>query len=150
MSDPQPSSDDGSLKPEHDGGEESSDADFSLDVDLPDQSFLTLEEYLEMFKTASSEPAFKILCALQEYTRLSTSELSMVVGREDNDLHYYLRKLKRVGLVVNRRDPNTGTEETYSYYELTDMGELVLTEGIATGVKKIAQDEATLSENYCE
>lgn len=117
-------------------------------VDLPEDSLFTLDEYLDMYKVASSEPAFKILCTLRDESKLSTSELAMLLGREDNDLHYYIRKLKRSGLIRNRRDPNTGTEETYSYYELTDMGHVVLTDGIAAGVQKLACEEATIADNY--
>lgn len=128
---------------ENDGDEE-----HSLDVDLPEDSLFTLEEYLEMYDVASSEPAFAILCALSEEGQLSASELSMMLGREGNDLHYYLRKLRRVALVRNRRDPNTGTEEPYSYYTLTDLGHTVMTEGLKTGIEKLAAEEATISEKY--
>ena len=124
------------------------DEEFSLDVDLPEDSLFTVEDYLEMYKTATSEPAFRILCALSEEGKLGASELGMMLDREDNDLHYYLRKLKRSALIKNRRDPNTGTQETYSYYELTDIGHVVLTEGVATGVEKLAAEEKTISEKY--
>lgn len=124
------------------------DEPLSVDVDLPEDSLFTVEEYLEMYETAASEPAFSILCALSEEGRLSASELESALDREDNGLHYYLRKLKRSALVRNRRDPNTGTEETYSYYELTDLGHVVLTEGLVTGIKKLAAEEATISEKY--
>ncbi|SNR78196.1 hypothetical protein SAMN06266787_12814, partial [Halorubrum ezzemoulense] len=48
----------------------------------------------------------------------------------------------------NRRDPNTGTEETYSYYELTELGRIVLTEGIREGVRILARQEAALEDKY--
>ena len=119
-----------------------------LDLDLPDDSLLTREEYLEMYETAASEPAFSIMQALREEEKLSASELGALLDRADNSLHYHLRKLKRCALVRNRRDPNTGTEETYSYYELTDLGQVVLTEGLLTGVQKLAAEEQTISESY--
>lgn len=135
-----------------DGGTlpEKGDGGLALGVDLPEDSLFTLEEYLEMYAVAASEPAFTILSALSEVGRLSASELSMVLGREGNDLHYYLRKLKRSALVRNRRDPNTGTEEPYSYYVLTDLGRVVLTEGLKTGIKRLAAEEATINQKYDE
>lgn len=138
-------SDGGALRGPNDGEDAEG---FSPDVDLPEDSLFTLEEYLEVYDVASSEPAFSILCALSEEGRLSASELSMMLDREGNDLHYYLRKLKRSALIRNRRDPNTGTEEPYSYYVLTDLGHTVLTEGLKTGVEKLATEEATVSEKY--
>jgi len=43
-----------------------------------------------------------------------------------------------------------GTKETYSYYELTDLVHVILTEGLATGVQQLAAEEATISEKYSE
>ncbi|WP_336036748.1 helix-turn-helix domain-containing protein [Halobacterium yunchengense] len=121
-----------------------------LEVSLPEDSLLTREEYLELYRVASTEPAFGVLTALSEVDRLSASELGDVLDREGNDLHYHLRKLTRAGLVRNRRDPNTGTEEPYSYYALTDLGHTVLTYGLKTGVEKLAAEEASLGEQYDE
>jgi DNA-binding MarR family transcriptional regulator len=132
------------------GDGEGDDEEFSLAVDLPEDSLFTLDDYLEMYETAASRPAFDILTALSEEGRLSASELEMMLDSEGNDLHYHLRKLKRSALIVNRRDPNTGTKETYSYYELTDLAHVILTEGLATGVQKLAAEEATLSDKYCQ
>ncbi|MCF2165488.1 MULTISPECIES: helix-turn-helix transcriptional regulator [Halobacterium] len=86
--------------------------------------------------------------ALVDESRLSTSELSEVLDAEGNELHYELRKLKDVGLIVNRRDPTTGTEETYSYYELTELAHTILTEGILEGMKTFASEEAAIEDKY--
>jgi len=128
-------------------GEDGSDG-FELDVDLPEDSLFDLEDYLEMYEVASKPKQFRILNALAENNELSTSELSMVLEAKDNALHYPLRTLKDVGLIRNRRDPNTGTKETYSYYELTDMGRVVLTEGVRDGVRLLAREEASLEDKY--
>lgn len=132
-----------------DGGGDG-DGELTLDVNLPEDSLFTLDDYLEMYKVATSKPAFNILRALKAEGKLSTSELETMLDREGNDLHYYLRKLKRSALIRNRRDPNTGTEETYSYYELSDLGHVILTEGLETGVEKLAAEEATITEKYSD
>ena len=119
-----------------------------LQVDLPDDSILDLNDYLRMYEVASKPKQYEILHTLAEHDELSTSELSTVLGETDNALHYPLRTLKQVGLIRNRRDPNTGTTETYSYYELTDMGRIVLTEGIQDGVEKLARQESELKSKY--
>ncbi|MDJ1434511.1 helix-turn-helix domain-containing protein [Halostagnicola sp. A-GB9-2] len=139
---------DGGVLRDQDGG--SHETNSLLGVDLPEDSLFTLEEYLEMYDVASSEPAFSILCALSEEERLSAGELSEALDRDGNELHYHLRKLKRTALIRNRRDPNTGTEDPYSYYALTDLGETVLTHGVKAGVEKLAAEEATISDKYEE
>jgi len=123
---------------------------FPVGVEIPEDSLFTLEEYLDMYETAATQPAFDILTALSEEGQLSASELEMLLDREGNDLHYHLRKLKRSALIKNRRDPNTGTNETYSYYELTHLAHVILTEGLATGVQKLVAEEATISKKYSE
>lgn len=141
------------IGPVPDGGQmeltrDPEDDGFDLGVDLPEDSLFDLDDYLEMYRVASKRTPFNILMALNEAGELSTSELSMKLEKEGNELHYHLRKLKRVALIRNRRDPNTGTKETYSYYVLTDLGRTVLTEGIAEGVRYLAREEAALEEKY--
>jgi DNA-binding MarR family transcriptional regulator len=135
-----------------DGGaiEGASDPDSTLlqGIQLPEDSLFTLDDYLEMYTVASSKPAFAILMALDEASRLSTSELEDRLDREGNELHHYLRRLKRSALIRNRRDPNTGTETPYSYYELTDLGRVILTEGVKTGVQKLARQEHDIAQQY--
>ncbi|EMA69335.1 MarR family transcriptional regulator [Halorubrum kocurii JCM 14978] len=138
--------DGGSLRRRDDSNE--GDNGFDLDVELPEDSLFDLDDYLKMYEVASKPKQYLILEALAENNQLSTSELSMVLGEEDNALHYPLRTLKDVALIKNRRDPNTGTEETYSYYELTELGRIVLTEGIREGVKILARQEASLEDKY--
>lgn len=131
-----------------DDGSDDDERQFDLDMDMPGDSLLTREEYLEMYKVAATPVRYNVLTTLEAEGRLSTSELADILDRKGNDLHYHLRKLKRVALIRNRRDPATGTEDTYSYYELTDLGQVVLTEGLATGVEKLAEQEATLSDKF--
>ena len=121
-----------------------------IEVDVPDESIFVVKDYLRMYEVASKPKQYEILRALSEHQELSTSELSAVTGEVDNALHYPLRTLKQVGLIRNRRDPNTGTTETYSYYELTDMGRTVLTEGIRDGVETLARQEFAIESKYSE
>jgi DNA-binding MarR family transcriptional regulator len=145
---PEPATDGGSLKPRDQTGDDDDGHEFDLDVELPEDSIFDIEDYLRMYEVASKPKQYQILEALAEKNELSTSELSMILGEEDNSLHYPLRTLKKVALIKNRRNPNTGTEETYSYYELTDLGRIVLTEGIRDGVQMLARQEATLEDKY--
>ena len=119
-----------------------------LETAFPEQSIFTADDYLKLYQVASARPAADILFLLAEHERLSTSELSTALGREDNKLHYHLRKLKETGLIRNRRDPNTGTGKTYSYYELSDVAQTVFTSGIKTGLEKFVDKEHGFEEKY--
>jgi DNA-binding MarR family transcriptional regulator len=132
-----------------DGGaiEENSDpATLLQGIELPDDSLFILDDYLQMYAVAASKPAFSILIALSDEGRLSASELEHRLERKGNELHHYLRRLKRAALIRNRRDPNTGTETPYSYYELTNLGRVILTEGLKSGVQTLAAQEHAISE----
>lgn len=122
----------------------------SFELDLPEESIFTEADYYEMYQAAAQPLRHKILQALREVGRLSTSEISEAVDREANDLHYHLRKLKRTALVRNHREPRSGTEKEYSYYTLTPLGEIVLDEGLETGVQKLAAQEHQIQDHYSE
>lgn len=124
--------------------------DAHIDIELPEESLFTLGDYLEMYRIASSRPGFAILTLLQTEERLSTSELSQALDRESNKLHYHLRKLKDTALIRNQRDPNTGTEDVYSYYMLTDIGHIVLTHGVKTGIEKLVTEEHEIQRRYAK
>lgn len=131
---------------EKNNGDDSNGDDIKFD--LPEDSLFTKTDYLEMYHLATKEVPYEILDQLSKRDKLSTTELAELTNREGNKLHYYLRELKRKALVKNRRDPNTGTEETYSYYTLTDLGNTVLTHGPKKGMKILAEQEAEISEKY--
>lgn len=122
----------------------------NFDLDLPEDSIFTEEDYYEMYRVASQPLRAKIMRALREYERLSTSEISDIVDRDANDLHYHLRRLKRTALVRNQREPRSGTSEPYSYYTLTALGEIVLTEGLESGVQKLATQEHDIRDHYSD
>lgn len=149
---PTPMTDGGPLehidRPDESPEDSEGDEEFDLSVDLPEDSIFDLDDYLEMYRVASKPKQFTILHALAEDNELSATELSMYLGEKGNNLHYPLRTLQDVALIKNRRDPNTGTEETYSYYTLTDMGRTVLSEGIREGIKTLARQEAALEKKY--
>jgi len=125
-------------------------ATLDLNIELPNESLFSLDDYLQLYNVGSTRVGFSILTLLETEKRLSTSELSDALDRESNKLHYHLRKLKRTGLIRNRRDPSTGTEDTYSYYMLTELGQTVLTHGVKTGLEKLAAEEYEIQQRYAE
>lgn len=121
-----------------------------FDLDIPEDSLFTEEDYYKMYRVASQPLRLKIMRALHENERLSTSEISDIVGKKANDLHYHLRQLKQSALVRNQREPRSGTNEPYSYYTLTSLGKIVLTEGLESGVQKLAAREHAIQDYYSQ
>lgn len=116
----------------------------NFDLDIPKDCIFTEDDYYDIYRVASHGLRLKIMRTLRESERLSASEISNIVNKEVNDLHYHLRQLKRTALIRNQRDPLSGTANPYSYYTLTTLGDIILTEGIADGVQKPAQERDTL------
>ncbi|WP_255191916.1 winged helix-turn-helix domain-containing protein [Natronobeatus ordinarius] len=119
-----------------------------FDLDLPEDSLFTEEDYYKMYRIAADPLRSKIMRALSVHERLSTGQISKLVDRDANDLHYHLRQLKQTALIRNQREPRSGTTEPYSYYTLTPLGETVLTEGLEDGVKKLAAQEREIREHF--
>lgn len=138
---------DGGLeRPDDPGGDDTP----NLELNLPEDSLFTEEDYYKMYRVASQPLRSKIMRALHEYGRLSTSEISDIVDKDANDLHYHLRQLKQSALVRNQREPRSGTDKPYSYYTLTSLGKTVLTDGLESGVQKLAAQEHDIQDYYSE
>jgi DNA-binding transcriptional ArsR family regulator len=99
--------------------------------DLPEESVLTLEEYLAMQRAVGEPTRYRILAELLREGELSASELAEALEVPSNRLHYHLDELADVGLVHNRKRKERGTDGLYSYYEATALGEAVMTNGVA-------------------
>ena len=109
----------------------------TFDIDLPEDSSSTEEDDYEMYRGAAHPLRSMIVRSLRGYGRLSTSDIPAIVDEEANDLDYHLRQLEKTALVRNQRDPRRGTDEPCSYYTLTPRGEIVLTEGLESGVQTL-------------
>jgi DNA-binding transcriptional ArsR family regulator len=99
--------------------------------DLPEESVLTLEEYLAMQRAVGEPTRYRILAELLREGELSASELAGALDVPSNRLHYHLDELVDVGLVHNRKRKERGESGLYSYYEATALGEAVMTNGVA-------------------
>lgn len=108
----------------------SRDQEDQLDPLLPEESVLTLAEYLEMQEAIGNETRFQIVRVLKERGDLSASEIEHALGIPANNLYYHLDKLVDVGLVHNRKQKTADSEGLYSYYRLSTLGTILLEEGI--------------------
>lgn len=97
---------------------------------LPEDSVLTLEEYLAMQRAIGNEVRFRILRTLKHNGDLSANELKTTLDLEGNTLHYHLDELIDVGLVQNRKRKEPDAAGLYSYYRATALGEGILEHGV--------------------
>jgi predicted ArsR family transcriptional regulator len=112
--------------------------------DLPENSVLSLSEYLAMQRAVGEETRYRVLSELLVEGESSASELADSLDVPSNRLHYHLDKLESVGLVANRKHKERGADGLYSYYVVTALGEAIMTHGVG----ELIAEERELLERY--
>mgnify|MGYP000138557615 CR=1 FL=1 len=97
---------------------------------LPEESVLSLDEYLSMHAAVGHRTRYEILYRLVHGGELSPKELETALEIDDSTLHYHLNKLVETGLVEKRQRTGRGQDGIYTYYRATVFGEVTLTEGV--------------------
>ena len=97
---------------------------------LPENSGLTLEEYLAMQQAIGHPTRFQILRTLVANDELSAADLKAAVDVESHNFHYHLDELVDVGLVDKRQRRTADSQGFYTYYRATAMGRDILEHGV--------------------
>ena len=97
---------------------------------LPEDSVLTLEDYLAMHAAIGHTTRYEIVYRLVHGGDMSPKELEEVIEIDDSTLHYHLNKLIEVGLIQKRKRTERNQEGLYIYYSPTVFGRITLTEGV--------------------
>jgi len=97
---------------------------------LPEESILSLEEYLDMHAAVGHRTRYEILYRLVHSGEMSPKELEDALDIDDSTLHYHLNKLVDVGLVEKRQRTERGQDGLYTYYRATVFGGVTLTDGV--------------------
>ncbi len=111
---------------------------------LPEESGLTLEEYLAMQQAIGHSTRFRILRALVANEELSATELKETLDVESHNYHYHLDVLVDVGLVDKRQRRTADSQGFYTYYRPTAMGRDIL----EYGVEELMQREREFDDIY--
>lgn len=111
---------------------------------LPEESILSLEEYLDMHAAVGHRTRYEILYRLVHGGEMSPKELEDALDIDDSTLHYHLNKLVDVGLVEKRQRTERGQDGLYTYYRATVFGEVTLT----GGVDELIRGEQAFEEMY--
>lgn len=108
------------------------DDDVPADPDelLPEDSVLTLDEYLAMHGAIGNRIRYEILYRLVHHGDMSPTELDQELDIDDSTLHYHLNKLLDVGLIEKRKRTEQGQDGFDTYYRATVFGEVTLTQGV--------------------
>ena len=111
---------------------------------LPEDSGLTLKEYLAMQQAISHQTRFRILRTLVANDELSAADLKDAVDVESHNFHYHLDELVDVGLVDKRQRRTADSQGFYTYYRPTAMGGGILEHG----VEELMRREHEFNETY--
>jgi len=111
---------------------------------LPEESILSLDEYLDMHAAVGHRTRYEILYRLVHSGEMSPKELEDALDIDDSTLHYHLNKLVDVGLVEKRQRTERGQDGLYTYYRASVFGEATLTDG----VDELIRGEQTFEEMY--
>jgi len=114
------------------------------DPPLPEDSGLTLKEYLAMQQAISHQTRFRILRTLVANDELSAADLKDAVDVESHNFHYHLDELVDVGLVDKRQRRTADSQGFYTYYRPTAMGGGILEHG----VEELMRREHEFNETY--
>ena len=97
---------------------------------LPEDSGLTLAEYLAMQQAIGHPTRFRILRTLVANNELSASDLKAAVDVESHNYHYHLDELVDGGLVDKRQRRTADSQGFYTYYRPTAIGRGILEHGV--------------------
>ncbi|GAA0717083.1 DNA-binding transcriptional ArsR family regulator [Halorubrum trapanicum] len=97
---------------------------------LPEDSVLSLDEYLAMHAAVGHRTRYEILYRLVHGGDMSPKELAEAIEVDDSTLHYHLNELVDVGLVEKRQRAEREADGLYTYYRATVFGEVTLTSGV--------------------
>ena len=97
---------------------------------LPEDSILSLDEYLDMHASVGNRTRYEILYRLVHSGEMSPKQLEEAITIDDSTLHYHLNKLLDVGLIEKRQRTERGRDGLHTYYRSTVFGEVTLTEGV--------------------
>lgn len=111
---------------------------------LPEQSVLSLDEYLDMQAAVGNRTRFEIVYRLSNTDEVTPTELHGVMDVDDSTLHYHLGKLRDVGLVEKRVRTERGSDGQYTYYRATVLGDVIL----EAGVEELLRREWDFGEAY--
>jgi len=97
---------------------------------LPEDSVLSLDEYLAMHAAVGHRTRYGILYRLVHGGEASPTELEAAMDIDDSTLHYHLNELVDTGLVEKRQRTERGQDGLYTYYRATVYGNVTLTDGV--------------------
>lgn len=97
---------------------------------LPEESVLSLDDYLAMQKSLGNRTRFEVVYRLVHGGEASPTELAARLDIDDSTLHYHLNELVDFGLVERRERSEPTSDGLYTYYRATILAETILEHGL--------------------
>ncbi|WP_254863079.1 ArsR/SmtB family transcription factor [Halovivax gelatinilyticus] len=97
---------------------------------LPPNSVLDLDEYIEMYAAIGDRTRYEILYRLVHTGDMNVSDLAETLSTDPNTLGDQLDRLLDAGLIQRRKQTDKGDTAVRTYFRATILGEVALTEGI--------------------
>lgn len=117
---------------------------------LPEESGLTLEEYLAMQQAIGHPTRFQLLRTLVANDELSAADYKSAVDIEPHNVHYHLDELVDVGLVDKRQRRTADARGFFTYYRPTAMGRGILEHGVEELMRREREFNAAYSSSNRE
>ena len=114
------------------------------DPPLPEDSGLTLEEYLAMQQAIGHPTRYHVLRTLVANEELSASALKAAIDVKSHNFHYHVDELVDFGLVDKRQRRTADSQGFYTYYRPTAMGRTILEQG----VEELMRREHEFNDTY--
>jgi ArsR family transcriptional regulator len=114
------------------------------ELPLPEDSGLTLEDYLAMQQAIGHPTRYQLLRVLVANGELSAKAFKDAVTVESHNFHYHLDELVDVGLIDKRQRRTPDSQGFYTYYRPTAMGSVILDHG----VEELMRRERAFNDAY--
>lgn len=114
------------------------------ELPLPEDSGLTLGEYLAMQRAIGHPTRYQLLRVLVANDELSAAAFKDAVTVESHNFHYHLDELVDVGLIDKRQRRTPDSQGFYTYYRPTAMGSVILDHG----VEELMRRERAFNDAY--
>jgi hypothetical protein len=116
---------------------------------LPEQSILSLSEYLSMNAAIGDRTQFEIVYRLiyTDTEHVTMDVLVEMIGEPYDETTDHVSSLIDDGLVQRREQAIHGSTRTLTYYRATSLGETVLNEGVLTLIDREHEFEEAYSSS---
>ncbi len=103
---------------------------------LPDESVLSVDEYVAMLRALGETERYELLSLLIQRGELTVDEMAEALDETPERVEGHVAELESVGLVNHRLRRNPDRDDLYSYYVATSLGEAIISRGVGELIRE--------------